>query len=66
MCLADGIVKPARVADHVVPHRGDQDLFWTGELQSLCFTHHNGDKQALEKSGRPKRQRIGPDGWPLS
>lgn len=65
MCLADGVVEPARVADHIEPHRGDEAKFWSGELQSLCLSHHNADKQAIEKGGRPRRQRVGPDGWPI-
>jgi 5-methylcytosine-specific restriction protein A len=27
-CRAKGCVVPATVVDHVVPHRGDQRLFW--------------------------------------
>jgi 5-methylcytosine-specific restriction enzyme A len=27
-CLAEGRLTPATVVDHVVPHRGDQRLFW--------------------------------------
>jgi 5-methylcytosine-specific restriction protein A len=27
-CQAEGHVVPATVVDHVVPHRGDQKLFW--------------------------------------
>lgn len=50
-CAARGIVMPATVADHVIPHRGDDDLFWYGELQSLCATCHSSHKQAQEKSG---------------
>jgi hypothetical protein len=38
MCLAAGQIQAANIADHVVPHRGDLDLFWNGALQSLCAT----------------------------
>ena len=41
----------ATVADHVVPHRGDPDLFWHGALQSLCAEHHDQAKQAEELVG---------------
>ena len=27
-CQAEGCLVPATVVDHVVPHRGDQTLFW--------------------------------------
>lgn len=63
MCEREGLVVPATVADHVVPHRGNPDLFWSGELQSLCASHHNGLKQAQERRGYSIE--IGSDGWPI-
>lgn len=63
MCKQEGITAVARVADHVTPHRGNLDLFWHGELQSLCFRHHNRDAQ--QKDVRGFRQVFGPDGLPL-
>jgi len=48
-CSQTGRVTDATVADHVVPHKGDPDLFWHGELQSLCDTCHNSVKQREEK-----------------
>ena len=62
MCKAEGRVTPANVVDHITPHRGDPVLF-AGPVQSLCKAHHDGDKQAIEKSGRT-RERIGADGYP--
>lgn len=50
-CLAMNRVTEAKVADHITPHRGDPDLFWFGELQSLCITHHNVAKQQIEVRG---------------
>jgi 5-methylcytosine-specific restriction endonuclease McrA len=42
----------ATVADHKVPHRGDEKLFFDeNNLQSLCKVCHDGAKQQLEKSG---------------
>ncbi len=29
------------VANHVKPHRGDERLFFEGELQTLCPDHHD-------------------------
>ncbi|WP_424360239.1 HNH endonuclease [Methylocystis parvus] len=52
MCKAQGVMTPATVADHVRPHRGDADLFWHGELQSLCTPHHSSAKQAEERAAR--------------
>lgn len=50
-CRAQGFVRAATIADHVTPHRGDDDAFWSSPLQSLCKTCHDGAKQELEKSG---------------
>lgn len=37
MCRADDRVTAATVVDHIVPHRGDQSLFWRrSNWQSLC------------------------------
>ena len=40
-CKAQGKIVAATAADHIVPHRGDEELFWNGELQSLCKLHHD-------------------------
>ncbi|MDO1559805.1 hypothetical protein Q0812_10245 [Brevundimonas sp. 2R-24] len=50
-CLEVGEIVQATVADHVIEHRGDPDLFWFGDLQSLCATHHNAAKQRIERGG---------------
>ena len=55
MCAAQGKTVAANVVDHKIPHKGDQELFWSQEnLQSLCASHHNSDKQMLERSGRTR------------
>ncbi len=70
LCVMCQAAKPPRVTaasvvDHRIPHRGDLTLFWReSNWQSLCATHHNSDKQMLEKSGR-KRVTFGPDGNPV-
>lgn len=39
----------ASVVDHIVPHRGDQDLFWRhSNWQALCTPCHSGPKQRAE------------------
>lgn len=49
VCTAQGIVTVATVVDHIIPHRGDQSLFWRrSNWQSLCSTHHSRDKQREE------------------
>ena len=50
-CKALGKITQATIADHVVPHRGDHDLFFNGKLASSCKPCHDGMKQELEKSG---------------
>lgn len=64
MCeaLSPPKVTAADIADHVVPHRGDYQLFWFGKLQSLCSPCHDGPKQAEERRGFV--QALGDDGWP--
>lgn len=65
MCWAEGNAKAATVVDHKVPHRGDEELMWDRtNWQPLCKAHHDGDKQAMERSGKV-RPTIGADGWPV-
>lgn len=41
------------VADHKIPHRGDERLFWDeGNLWTLCAPCHNRAKQAEERAAR--------------
>lgn len=64
MCKAQGKVAAATVCDHIVPHKGNQKLFWdSSNWQALCEVHHNNTKQRVEVSGR----EIGYDvnGMPL-
>lgn len=64
MCRKLGKVTPAIIADHVKPHRGDEQLFFDpNNLQSLCKRCHDGAKQQLEKSGTLRG--CGVDGLPL-
>jgi hypothetical protein len=62
MCLNQGRVTEAKVADHIVPHKGDLLLFYNGALQSLCESHHNRTKKQLELHGYT--HEVGEDGWP--
>ena len=41
-CYEEGHITMATVVDHIVPHRGDQKLFWDrSNWQPLCEHHHN-------------------------
>src|SRR6478672_5027190 len=64
LCQARGVDRPATVANHVVPHHGDHELFWHGELNSLCSACHNSDQQRIEGGGKA-RLPIDADGWPI-
>ena len=40
-CLKQGKARPATVVDHIIPHRGDQKLFWDSHnWQALCVYCH--------------------------
>lgn len=53
MCEAAGRVEAAVVVDHVVPHEGDQQLFWSASNhQALCKPCHDGTKQRQEAADR--------------
>ena len=61
-CLAQGLTVRATVANHRIAHKGDPVLFWEGELESVCKSHHDRDIQREER-GRPA-QSLDSDGWP--
>jgi len=61
-----GTITIATVADHIIPHKGDEVLFWDEiNLQGLCKEHHDSDKQRQER-GLKARVTYGKDGWPVS
>ena len=62
VCLKDGRINAATIADHIEPHKGDQEKFVFGELQSLCKLHHESAKKREEASGYSTQ--IGTDGCP--
>ncbi|UFX41809.1 HNH endonuclease [Bradyrhizobium sp. 41S5] len=44
------------VCDHVIPHRGDERLFWDEtNLQTLCKACHDRDKQREEQASLHSR-----------
>lgn len=41
-CLKRGKIAPATVVDHIIPHRGDEKLFWEERnWQALCKVCHD-------------------------
>ncbi len=50
-CKRRGAYTPATVVDHIVPHKGDRNLFWDrNNWQSLCKQCHD-RKTATEDGG---------------
>lgn len=49
-CQAVGRVAAATVTDHIIPHKGDEALFWDEDnWQAACAPHHDIVKQRMEK-----------------
>lgn len=41
-CYSRGIITPATIVDHIIPHSGDYDLFWDSENHHpLCKQCHD-------------------------
>lgn len=49
-CTKDGRITAATCTDHIIPHRGDQQLFWAEtNHQSLCAICHS--KKTVTEDG---------------
>lgn len=63
-CMAVGRIEPSTLTDHIIPHKGDEKLFWgRSNWQALCKWHHDVVKQRLESQWlagrlRPEALRI--------
>jgi 5-methylcytosine-specific restriction enzyme A len=52
-CEAVGLIVEATCVDHIIPHRGDDVLFWnSANWQPCCSWHHNSIKPRLEYEWR--------------
>ena len=52
LCQKEGRYRKATVVDHIIPHRGDETLFWDkNNWQALCKQHH--DKKTLTEDINP-------------
>ena len=41
-CIKKGKLTQAKVVDHIIPHKGDERLFWDeSNMQALCIRCHN-------------------------
>ena len=69
LCVMCQDMKPSRVTaaevvDHIIPHKGDQTLFWDeANWQPLCKQCHDSVKQR-EEHGRPV-VAYDLDGYPI-
>jgi 5-methylcytosine-specific restriction protein A len=61
-CRERGRTTEATIAHHLVPHHGDPELFWHGELISLCKHCHDREAQQIERKGYGND--IDASGWP--
>jgi 5-methylcytosine-specific restriction enzyme A len=62
-CIESDVVEAATVADHVIPHKGSEALFFDPDnLQSLCSACHSDTKQRIELG--QDVVTFGADGWP--
>ena len=53
LCLKEGRYVRASVVDHIVPHRGDEKLFWDiSNWQGLCKSCH--DKKTWREDANPQ------------
>lgn len=57
-CMAIGIERATECVDHIIPHRGNDELFWAeGNWQPSCHWHHNAIKPMLERMWEHKKIR---------
>lgn len=57
-CRAKEIVVPATVVDHIIPHKGNKQLFWDStNWQGLCELCSN-TKTAKEDGGFGNKQKL--------
>ena len=60
-CLAEGRLTRATVVDHIVPHRGDRQLFWDERRWSACCKRHHDSKTVGDgRWGRPSAGEAKP------
>lgn len=58
MCQAAGRTTLANCVDHIVPHKGDQVLFWDKKNWQSSCTPCNSKKAAAEEGGFGNRRKA--------
>ncbi len=61
-CKRLGKSRPATVANHKTPHRGNRELFFKGPIESACKNCHDQAIQREEREGFSRE--IDAEGWP--
>ena len=62
LCMEQGRITGATVADYIEPHLGDYNKFVLGELRSLCAPCHDALQGFVHKG---YSSEIGFDGYPI-
>lgn len=63
VCEKLGFIRSATVVNHIVPHKGDEDLFYNGALESVCKKCHDSSIQSQERRGFSTACDL--DGYPV-
>jgi 5-methylcytosine-specific restriction enzyme A len=63
-CVRDDRITAATTVNHVIPHRGNWQLFIAGALESLCKPHHDSEVQAEERQAAKLRAAAPSDREP--
>ena len=51
--------EPSEVVDHIIPHKGNKDIFWDKRYhQALCKRCHDSDKAKIENGKKPGKHFI--------
>jgi 5-methylcytosine-specific restriction enzyme A len=58
-CLRHGKITPSYCTDHIVPHKGDLELFWNEDNWEALCKSCNSTKAAKEEGGFGNRIREG-------
>lgn len=63
LCKANGRVREAKIADHIMPIAKGGAIHELSNLQPVCADCH--DAKTRKDNGWKAKPRFGPDGWPV-